>query len=63
MTEEEKKQRELRRRERERRHRENKDKKPAARKLDIIDQLDATGIFGVGSTCPSPFLTSAFPSS
>ncbi|KAK4240129.1 Pal1 cell morphology protein-domain-containing protein [Achaetomium macrosporum] len=48
MTEEEKRQRELRRRERERRHRENKDKKPTSRKLDIIDQLDATGIYGVG---------------
>jgi hypothetical protein len=48
MTEEEKKEREARRRDRERRHREAKDKKPASRKLDIIDQLDATSIFGTG---------------
>ncbi|KAL2132027.1 hypothetical protein VTI74DRAFT_4286 [Chaetomium olivicolor] len=48
MTEEERKQRELRRRERERRHRENRDKKPVSRKLDIIDQLDATSIYGTG---------------
>ncbi|KAK4156982.1 Pal1 cell morphology protein-domain-containing protein [Chaetomidium leptoderma] len=47
-TEEETKQREQRRRERERRHRENKDKKPGSRKLDIIDQLDATSIYGIG---------------
>jgi len=46
--EEERKQRELRRRERERRQRENPSKKPS-RKIDIIDQLDATGIYGVGS--------------
>jgi hypothetical protein len=53
MTDEEKKQRELKRRERERRHRdrENKEKKPPARKLDIIDQLDATSIYGTGSKC------------
>jgi len=50
MTEEEKKQRDMRRRERERRHRENREKKPATRKLDIIDQLDATSIYGTGST-------------
>lgn len=48
MTEEEKKEREARRRDRERRHREGKDKKPVNRKLDIIDQLDATSIFGTG---------------
>ncbi|KAK4102236.1 Pal1-domain-containing protein [Parathielavia hyrcaniae] len=48
MTEEEKKQREARRRERERRHRENKEKKPLSRKIDIIDQLDATSIYGTG---------------
>ncbi|KAB5560034.1 Pal1 cell morphology protein-domain-containing protein [Coniochaeta sp. 2T2.1] len=50
LTEEEKKEREARRRDRERRHRERdgKDKKPASRKLDIIDQLDATSIFGTG---------------
>lgn len=51
MTEEEKKQRELRRRERERRHREHREKKPQNRKLDIIDQLDATSIYGTGSRC------------
>jgi len=49
MTEEERKQRDLRRRERERRHREGRDKKPVNRKLDIIDQLDATSIYGTGS--------------
>ncbi|KAL2180960.1 Pal1 cell morphology protein-domain-containing protein [Thermothelomyces heterothallicus CBS 202.75] len=48
MTEEERRQRDLRRRERERRHRENRDKKPVSRKLDIIDQLDATSIYGTG---------------
>jgi len=48
MTEEERKQRDLRRKERERRHREGRDKKPVNRKLDIIDQLDATSIFGTG---------------
>ena len=48
MTDEEKKEREARRRERERRHREAKDKKPGSRKLDVIDQLDATSIFGTG---------------
>lgn len=54
MTDEEKKQHELKRREqRERRHRdrENKEKKTPARKLDIIDQLDATSIYGTGSMC------------
>jgi hypothetical protein len=51
MTEEEKKEREARRRDRERRHREAKDKKPTSRKLDIIDQLDATSIFGTGRKC------------
>lgn len=48
LTDEEKKAREARRRERERRHREGKDKPKTARKLDIIDQLDATGIYGTG---------------
>ncbi|KAK3330876.1 Pal1 cell morphology protein-domain-containing protein [Apodospora peruviana] len=48
LTEEEKKARDARRRERERRHRENRDKKPVSRKLDIIDQLDATSIYGTG---------------
>ncbi|KAM7190556.1 Pal1 cell morphology domain containing protein [Naviculisporaceae sp. PSN 640] len=48
LTEEEKKARDARRRERERRHLENKNKKPVNRKLDIIDQLDATSIYGTG---------------
>ena len=49
MTEEEKKAREIRRRERERRHREGKDKdKPKGKRLDLIDQLDATSIYGTG---------------
>ncbi|OTB01815.1 hypothetical protein M426DRAFT_25275 [Hypoxylon sp. CI-4A] len=47
LTDEEKKARELRRKERERRHRDGKDKK-TGRKLDIIDQLDATSIYGTG---------------
>ncbi|KAJ4363752.1 hypothetical protein N0V85_009316 [Neurospora sp. IMI 360204] len=46
--EKEKRARDARRRERERRHRENKEKKPTNRKLDIIDQLDATSIYGTG---------------
>ncbi|KAL1837842.1 hypothetical protein VTJ49DRAFT_3315 [Mycothermus thermophilus] len=46
MTEEEKKKREMRRRERERRHLEQAKKN---RKIDIIDQLDATGIYGAGT--------------
>jgi hypothetical protein len=51
LTEEEKKQKELRRRERERRHREGKDKSKSgkpSRRLDLIDQLDATSIYGTG---------------
>jgi hypothetical protein len=51
LTEEEKKQRELRRRERERRHRERKEKdkaRPPSKRLDLIDQLDATSIYGTG---------------
>ncbi|KAI0837948.1 Pal1-domain-containing protein [Hypoxylon sp. FL0890] len=48
MTDEEKKARELRRKERERRHRDGKDKSRSGRKLDIIDQLDATSIYGTG---------------
>ncbi|KAL7621550.1 hypothetical protein AAE478_008875 [Parahypoxylon ruwenzoriense] len=47
LTEEEKKLRELKRREREKRHRDGKDKQ-RGRKLDIIDQLDATSIYGTG---------------
>ncbi|KAJ4298656.1 hypothetical protein N0V88_003687 [Collariella sp. IMI 366227] len=50
MTEEEKKQREQKKRDRERRHRETREKKPVSRKLDIIDQLDATSIYGTGSS-------------
>lgn len=47
--EEEKKKQERRRRERrERREREGKDPKKPDRKLDIIDQLDATSIYGAG---------------
>lgn len=57
LTEEEKKQKELRRRERERRHREGKDKdksgKPS-RRLDLIDQLDATSIYGTGRKYQHP---------
>jgi hypothetical protein len=55
LTEEEKKAREARRRERERRYREAKEKdktKPTGRRLDIIDQLDATSIFGTGRKSP-----------
>ena len=54
LTEEEKKEREARRMERERRRREGKDPKakPPNRKLDIIDQLDATSIFGTGRKYP-----------
>ncbi|KAI1636010.1 Pal1 cell morphology protein-domain-containing protein [Biscogniauxia mediterranea] len=48
LTDEEKKMREIRRKERERRHREGKDKPRPGRKLDIIDQLDATSIYGTG---------------
>jgi hypothetical protein len=63
MTEEERKQRDARRRERERererrhRDRENREKKPGSRKIDIIDQLDATSIYGSGSRwhCPVSF--------
>ncbi|KAI1092800.1 Pal1-domain-containing protein [Rostrohypoxylon terebratum] len=48
LTDEEKKAREIRRKERERRHRDGKDKPRTGRKLDIIDQLDATSIYGTG---------------
>jgi hypothetical protein len=48
LTEEEKKAKEQRRREREkRRAAASKDKKPS-RRLDLIDQLDATSIYGTG---------------
>ncbi|KAI1343618.1 Pal1-domain-containing protein [Xylariaceae sp. FL0016] len=46
MTDEERKMREMRRRDRERRHRDGKPR--TGRKLDIIDQLDATSIYGTG---------------
>jgi hypothetical protein len=52
MTEEERKQRDRKRRERERerRHREGEKKssKPPSRRVDIIDQLDATSVYGSG---------------
>jgi hypothetical protein len=48
----EKKRQERRRRERERRHREREGKDPKSRKpdrkLDIIDKLDVTSIYGTG---------------
>jgi hypothetical protein len=54
--EEEKKRQERRRRERERRHREREGKDPKSRKpdrkLDIIDKLDVTSIYGTGCKCP-----------
>ncbi len=54
LTEDEIKAREARRRDRERRHREGKDKKPA-RRLDVIDQLDHTSLYGGGcSFLPLP---------
>ena len=53
--EEEKKRQERRRRERERRHRERDGKDPKSRKpdrkLDIIDKLDVTSIYGTGCKC------------
>ncbi|KAI0019919.1 Pal1-domain-containing protein [Xylariomycetidae sp. FL0641] len=49
MSSEEKKAREQRHRERERRHREGgKDGKRPGRRIDVIDQLDATSIYGTG---------------
>ncbi|KAI1823674.1 Pal1-domain-containing protein [Xylaria intraflava] len=45
ITDEEKRQRDARQRDRERRHRDGKSR---PRKLDIIDQLDATSIYGTG---------------
>ncbi|CAJ2504248.1 Uu.00g116420.m01.CDS01 [Anthostomella pinea] len=48
MTDEEKKLREMRNRDRERRHRDRDGKPRTQRKLDIIDQLDATSIYGTG---------------
>ncbi len=45
MTEDERKQRDLKRRERERRA---KEKPRPNRRMDIIDQLDATSIYGTG---------------
>ena len=51
--EEEKKRQERRRRERERRHKEGSSSKSkkADRKLDIIDKLDVTSIYGTGRRC------------
>lgn len=61
LTEEEKKARDARRRERERRYREHKaskekekEKDPKgkpSKKLDLIDALDATSIYGTGRKC------------
>ncbi|KAH9231023.1 hypothetical protein K456DRAFT_484561 [Colletotrichum gloeosporioides 23] len=50
LTDEEKKAKEARRRERERRAREGKEKDPKkpSRRIDVIDQLDATSIYGTG---------------
>lgn len=53
LTEEEKKAKEARRREREKRRAEGKDKKPS-RRLDLIDQLDATSIYGTGCEMQPP---------
>ncbi|KAI2639406.1 Pal1 cell morphology protein-domain-containing protein [Xylaria nigripes] len=46
ITDEERKLREIRQRDREKRHRDGKSSRP--RKIDIIDQLDATSIYGTG---------------
>ena len=54
ITEEEKKMIEAKRRERERQRREGKGKSKSgkpSRRLDIIDQLDATSIYGTGCEC------------
>lgn len=40
------------RRQRERRHRDGRPKKPS-RKLDVIDKLDVTSIYGTGNVAPS----------
>lgn len=48
LTEEEKKAKEARRRERERRHKERSKTGKPSRRLDLIDQLDATSIYGTG---------------
>lgn len=45
ITDEERKLREMRQRDRERRHRDGKNR---PKKLDVIDQLDATSIYGTG---------------
>lgn len=44
-TDEERRMREMRQRDRERRHRDGKSR---PKKLDVIDQLDATSIYGTG---------------
>lgn len=54
------------RRRRERRHRERealKDPKKPSRKLDIIDQLDATSIYGMGGKLPTLFFNLYGPNS
>ncbi|KAI0143761.1 Pal1-domain-containing protein [Xylariaceae sp. FL1272] len=48
ISEEEKKMRDMRRRDRERRDCTDRNGKPKTKKLDIIDQLDATSIYGTG---------------
>ncbi|KAF7522204.1 hypothetical protein G7054_g12223 [Neopestalotiopsis clavispora] len=48
LTEEEKKAKEARRRERERRHKERSKTGKPSKRLDLIDQLDATSIYGTG---------------
>ena len=45
ITDEERRMREMRQRDRERRHRDGKSR---PKKIDIIDQLDATSIYGTG---------------
>lgn len=51
LTEEEKKAREARRQARQRDAAKDR-AKPVNRKLDLIDQLDATSIYGTGCMCP-----------
>lgn len=56
LTEEDIKQREARRREREKRNRQHRPN----RRVDVIDQLDATSMFGIGGKLvpdPSPFFS------
>ena len=53
LTEEEAKQRDARRREREKRHRQHRPNK----KVDVIDQLDGTSLFGLGGRSRWPSLS------